>query len=149
MKKFAFRYERILEVKISIENGLKNKLGEINKSILEKEKELSDVLKENEEYLKYLEDMMKTGVRAGDLRAIEHNKEYLTNKIADVKYNIRILVNKRIEIQKELVEANKQRKIMEKLKEKELNEYKELELVEDKKIIDEIVTYTSTRKRGE
>lgn len=149
MKKFIFKYERILDVRIALENELKNNLGKVNKIILDKEDELEIAIGDNNSYFRYVEEIMKDGVRAADLRSVEHHKEYLNSKITGIKQAINTLVAKRTEIQRDLVEANKQRKVMEKIREKDYEEYLDLEAAEEAKVIDEIVTYTSTRKRGE
>ena len=144
-----FRYQKILEVRISAENDWKNKLGQINKLIIEKKEELELAKNGNKTFLESVNKSMKNGIRIAQLQSIEHNKEYLNNMIAEKNFQLRTLTAERVEIQKELVEANKQRKVMEKLKEKEKEDYKALEVIEEAKIVDQIVTYNSTRKRGE
>lgn len=149
MKKFSFRYQRILEMHIETENDYKNKLGKVNKEIIDIEKKLEQYENKNIAFLLSVEESMKIGITALKLQSIESNKFFLVNSIENIKYEIKMLIQKRIEIQKQLIEANKQRKVMEKLKEKEYNNYLELEAIEESKVIDQIVTYTSSRKSGE
>ncbi len=149
MKKFVFRYQKILEMRIALENEVKNKLGKINTLIHERESFLLEVERKNKDYLNFVESTMKNGVRAADLQNIEQSKHYYVNQMATLQFELRNLRIKRTEIQEELIEANKQRKVLEKLKEKEIEQYKELESIEEAKVIDQIVTYNSTRKRGE
>jgi len=149
MKKFVFRFERILQVRIDKENEIRNTLGKVNKLILEKEEEFKKVHLQYEDFLKYLNNTMKQGVRAGDMQAVASNKSYLVDKMDHIKRELSVLVEERMRIQKDLIEANKQRKIMEKLKEKEIDKYKALEAMEEAKTIDQIVTYQSTKTKGE
>ena len=149
MKKFAFRFERILQVRIDKENEIRNTLGKVNKLILEKEEEFKKVHLQYEDFLKQLNNSMKQGVRAGDMQAVAINKTYLIDKMNHIKRELSVLVEERMRIQKDLIEANKQRKIMEKLKEKEIEKYKALEAMEEAKTIDQIVTYQSTKTKGE
>ncbi len=149
MKKFAFRFERILQVRIDKENEIRNTLGKVNKLILEKEEEFKKVHLQYEDFLKQLNNSMKQGVRAGDMQAVAINKTYLIDKMNHIKRELSVLVEERMRIQKDLIEANKQRKIMEKLKEKEIEKYKALEAMEEAKTIDQIVTYQSTKMKGE
>ncbi len=149
MKKFVFRFERILQVRIDKENEIRNTLGKVNKLILEKEEEFKKVHLQYEDFLKFLNNTMKQGVRAGDMQAVASNKSYLVDKMDHIKRELSVLVEERMRIQKDLIEANKQRKIMEKLKEKEIDKYKALEAMEEAKTIDQIVTYQSTKTKGE
>lgn len=149
MKKFVFRFEKILQLRIDKESEVRNKLGKVNKIILDKETELQGVVSSYENFLQDLNEAFKEGVYVRDMQAVSSNKSYLTNKIEHLKHELSVLVEERRTIQTELIEANKQRKIMEKLKEKELANYKELEALEEAKTVDQIVTYQSTKSRGE
>ena len=149
MKKFNFRYQKILQVRIDKENEVRNKLGKINKVILEKEQTLETVNHQYEDFLNSLNDSVKEGVYVGDMQAVSNNKQYLIKKIEQLKQELKVLMAQRLDIQKELIEANKQRKIMEKLREKEVIQYQALEAQEESRVVDQIVTYQSTKKRGE
>lgn len=149
MKKFAFRYEKILQLRIDKEAEIKNKLGKINSLILEKERQLGSIIEQNRSFLKNIEMQMKQGVTAGDLQSIAANKSYLKRTIEKLQSELDVYKDERQVIQAELIEANKQRKVMEKLREKELEQYKELEALEESKVVDQIVTYQSTIARGD
>lgn len=149
MKKFMFRYERILQVRIDKENEVRNNLGKINKLILEKEENLKSVKQQYSDFLNRLNQDFEKGVFAGDMQSVSANKQYLINRIDQFKRELKVLMDERHQIQQELIEANKQRKIMEKLKEKEIEKYKALEALEEAKLVDQIVTYQSKRTKGE
>lgn len=149
MKKFVFRYERILQVRIDKENEVRNNLGKINKIILEKEEALQNVEIQYTDFLNRLNQDFEQGVLAGNMQAVSSNKQYLTNRINDFKRELNVLMDERRRVQEELIEANKQRKIMEKLKEKEIEKYKALEALEEAKLVDQIVTYQSKKTKGE
>lgn len=149
MKKFRFKYDKVLQVRIEKENEVRNNLGKINQLIMEAERQLDVISQQYHNFLVDIDDMIKKGVKASDMQAIAHNKSYLTSKIEEIKKELKVLYSERKSIQAELIEANKQRKVMEKLREKELEEYKMLEAQEEAKIVDQIVTYQSTKTRGE
>lgn len=149
MKKFTFRYKRILQVRIDKENEVKNKLAKINQLILEKSEELKVVDHQNEQFLKEVNDAMKDGVLVSDMQALASNKAYLADKIKSLQHELVVFQEERKVVQQELIEANKQRKVMEKLREKEVEQYKELEAQEESQLVDQIVTYQSTKTRGE
>jgi len=149
MKKFNFRYQKVLQVRVDKENEVRNTLGKINKVILEKENELKSIKGRYESFLDTLNNSMKEGLYAREMQAVSNNKQFLIDKIGRLTHELSVLIEQRHTIQKELIEANKQRKIMEKLKEKEVIQYKVLEAMEESKIVDQIVTYQSTKSRGE
>lgn len=149
MRKFVFRFEKILQVRIDKENEVRNMLGKINQRILEAEDAFKMVKHQYEIFLNQLNDSFKEGVRAGDMASVASNKSYLIDKMDHIKRELDVLMDERRRIQQELIEANKQRKIMEKLKEKEIEKYKALEAMEEAKAVDQIVTYQSTKTKGE
>ncbi|MBN2796981.1 MAG: flagellar export protein FliJ [Clostridia bacterium] len=149
MKRFVFRFEKVLQMRIDEESAVKNKLAKINQKIYDKELDLEKALKENQRFLEYIEMSMKTGIKASELHHMSHNKTYMTKLIDKLKHELMVYYEERKRVQKELIEANKQRKVMEKLKEKEWEQYKVLEALEESKLVDQIVTYQSTKSRGE
>ena len=149
MKKFNYRFQKILQLRMDKENEIRNNLGKINKIILEKENEFEMIHKRYEDFLNSLNDSVQEGIYVRDMQAVSNNKQYLIQKMDRLKHELSALVERRIEIQKELIEANKQRKIMEKLKEKEIEQYQAMEALEESKTVDQIVTYQSSKTRGE
>lgn len=149
MKKFTFKFEKILQVRIDKENTIRNNLGKVNKLIQDKEFEKNKIQGDYTNFLTTIDQNMKKGIRASELQSISYNKAYLIDKIEKLSHELEILYEQRHMIQKDLIEANKQRKVMEKLKEKELENYKAMEAQEEAKVVDQIVTYQSTKKRGE
>lgn len=149
MKKFKFKYEKILQVRIEKENSVRNNLAKINNVIQTKVTEKQELELSYHAFLQSIEAQMTKGIRASELQSISHNKTYLVDKLEILNQELTTLNDQRRIIQEELVEANKQRKVMEKIKEKEIENYKSLEALEEAKIVDQIVTYQSTKNRGE
>lgn len=147
MKKFVFKYEKILQLRQDKENEIKNELGRVNQSIQAKEDEIDHVNGEFQSFLNQINDAVKGGVYARDMQSVSNGKKHLTNKIAHLTEELTMLTRERVEIQEALIEANKQRKVMEKLKEKEWDQYKAYEALEDSKLVDQIVTYQSSKKQ--
>lgn len=149
MKKFNFRYQKILQVRLDKENEVRNTLGKINKVVLEKETELKSIKDRNESFLDALNHSIKKGLFVSEMQAVASNKKFFIDKIDGLTHELSVLLEQRLIVQKELIECNKQRKIMEKLREKEVLLYKAFEAMEESKVIDQIVTYQSTKSRGE
>ncbi|MEN8906890.1 MAG: flagellar export protein FliJ, partial [Clostridiales bacterium] len=133
--------ETLLNLKNQFEKNIKNELGkEIQK--LEKEKKIMDnYLKEKDNYLNVYNNKLNSMV---EVRYIREMSEYL------------IQLKKRIEFQKKtinkfeksvdiirvkLIKIVREKKMLEKLKEKEFEKYNKEELKVEQKLNDEIASY--------
>jgi flagellar FliJ protein len=140
MAMFSFKLQPVLNVRVQQEDNLKNELGkamqklEAEKFQLQQlENALSDLVKEFNEKTK------KTTVHS----LIEFN-EYLSllnSKIKLQKENVNIAVQNVDKIRDELVEAIKARQILDKYREKKLEEYALEQKRLEQRTNDEIVTY--------
>jgi len=146
MAKFTFALASILSIKEKMEDLKKNELA---KAIMALEKE--------KERLKHLEltrinciesfrSSINTGISPLDIKQHNHFLDNLKKRIAAQKIAIQIAERFVEEKRLELVEAMRERKALEKLKENAYNEYLIEEKQAEQKVIDEIVSYkTATR----
>lgn len=147
MKKFAFRYEPILKLRQEAEENLKQELAELihQLDLIENAREeLNDRI---HLYEQSVADMLKRGTHAYELHQLRHTKQYFSEQKQELQER---LIRKKKEIEAhhmKLYEAIKERKIMEKLKEKAFRQYiDEYNQAEDK-IIEEIVNYNNTMRQ--
>lgn len=148
--KFNFRLEKVLDLR-------KRKEQECEKQLAN----LKELLRREETFLEELkEEAARTGAKIGevqnadkealDMREIlryydylESVREKISAQILQIKKVIADIERKR----KELIEASKERKVMEKLKDNQYQKFKEnLETVE-RKFLDEIGTIRYNQKR--
>jgi flagellar FliJ protein len=140
MATFSFKLQPVLNVRIQQEDNLKNELGKAVQN-LEAEKDqlllienaLSGLVKEFNEKTK------KTTVHS----LIEFN-EYLSllnSKIKLQKENVNIAAQNVDKVREELVKAVKERQILDKYKEKKLEEYALEQKRLEQRTNDEIVSY--------
>jgi len=141
MAKFVFRLEALLNLKNQMENNLKNDLGkEIKKLEFEKNK-LLKILEEEEEYFANYRKQSKDGA---------------TISIYCLYNNYYAVIKKRIEFQKKtinefeksvdiirgkLIKVVQEKKMIEKLKEKEFEKFKKEQLIIEQKTSEEIYAY--------
>lgn len=147
MKKFIFRYERILKIRKDKVEEIKNKLGKLNYDLSQKEKELNDVFMQRDKFFKENNILLKKGCSAGELKNINDFSSFYRKNIDSLKYEIRNLKNNIEKVMNELSEAVKEEKIMEKLKEKEYGVYLENIEKSEGKVIEEIVNYSNFKDR--
>ena len=141
MAKFIFNMQGLLNIKEKLEEQTKTEYG---KALAKLEQEKSILLnlknKKQENILSFRESINK-GVKPNYIDNINKYISLIDKKIEGQMQNI----NKAKEIVEEkrlaLLEAMKERKVLETLKEKEKENYFKEELKNEQKIIDEIVSY--------
>ena len=141
MAKFVFKLESILSIKYKLEDQAKTEYGlELARLRLEEEK-LARLEEKKEGYQLRLKDAVQNYLDIGNIRELESCVEH-------VKYNMslqRLVIKaqeQRVEAARQkLDEAMKERKTFEKLKEKAFEQFKiELE-AQERKEIDELVSF--------
>lgn len=136
MKKFKFKLQSLLDLTASLEKECKNKLAIVNN-------ELSELYDKRNLIRDKIENTKRSFSSASCVSEFVNNNnymEYLKELLVAVNLDISIKEYEKSEIQAELVEHMKTRKIYEKLKEKKLEQYnKEVEL-ENNKIIDDFLS---------
>lgn len=141
MAKFIFNMQGLLNIKEKLEEQAKTEYG---KALAKLEQEKSILLnlknKKQENILSFRESINK-GVKPNYIDNINKYISFIDKKVEEQTQNI----NKAKEIVEEkrlaLLEAMKERKVLETLKEKEKENYFKEELKNEQKIIDEIVSY--------
>jgi len=146
MRKFKFRLESVLEFRKRKEDQRKKELG-LLKQFLQKEQAF---LKELEEKMIQSQGKMQAE-QAGTLNMelimnyyyyLTNMKEKILNQIALIEELIMRIEQKR----EDLITASKERKIMEKLKDNQYKEFRELLEKWEAKAIDEMATNQYTHK---
>ena len=146
MAKFNFRLQAVLNVKTQQENNLKNELGKAIQK-LETEKRKLVVLENalNDLDTEFNEKTKKATVK----KLIEYNdyRSFLTVKIKLQKEKVNCEAQNVDKVREELVKAVKERKILDKLKEKKKEEYLLEQKQLEQKTNDEIVSYNHNESR--
>lgn len=141
MKNFKFKYGSILTLLENKEDGVKNKLGHAY-SVLNQEKDkLNELLLTDKKYSEILRKEASAGCTLVFLRNLEGYRKDLNNKVV---FQNNLIEKREQEIQlikTELHEVMKERKIMEKLKEKKLEEFNVTLKKLEENTVDQIVTY--------
>lgn len=147
MKKFAFRYEPILKLRQEAEENLKQQLADLIQQLDEVEALREALLIKMRQHESALMERLETGARAYELHHVSQTKQYFSDRKRELEDRV---LRKKLEIEKhhlKLYEAIKDRKIMEKLKEKAFRQYMdEFNQAEDK-VIEEIVNYNNTMRQ--
>ncbi|MFL2100351.1 flagellar export protein FliJ [Desemzia sp. FAM 23991] len=136
-----FSMEKILDWRSDIEEMAKRTVGQVQVKIEAQKAVLEDLIREN---TKIKNDQLTT-TKINDLRHQQLYKALLDEKIIQQKNQLDLTQKELEDAQAKLVEAHKDKKVMEKLKEKELWSALELEKKEEQQQLDEIATLSYGR----
>lgn len=140
MPKFTFRLQPVLNIRNQQEENLKNEMGKaIQKLEAEKQKLHSLEDKESQIVDEFNKKTKKTTVKS--LLQFNDYIGFLKSEIMTQKENVNKAAVNVDKVREELIKAVKNRKIMDKLKEKKKEEYVQEEKKLEHKANDEIVSY--------
>lgn len=134
MKTYKFSMEKILSLREDLEKEKMEKMVLVQNELESQRLVLEELLKEEEE----IKNSQKQIINIEDLVYKNRYKSMLENKIIKQDENIQNIEEVLNEKREDLIEAQKARKIMEKLKEKDLATYKNKIQLEEQKELDEI-----------
>lgn len=142
MAKFKFRMQNFLSLRERIEEQKKLDYGRaVAKREHEKQVKAALVFK-REGYITNFRDQIKNeAISPFEVQAYNHYIDWLKHKITEQE-KVVILAEKFAEAKRlELVEAMKERKMLEKLKEKDAEIFRIEEKLTEQKLVDEVVSY--------
>lgn len=146
---FKYRLEPILTLKEKLEESKKRELGLAqqchDKIRVEKEK----LIKEQQAAYEEAKVQSSKKVNVGQLKQFHHYVQYMEQAIVLKNEEMEVAAQKVEQKREELIEAVKERKILENLKEIHLDEFREEEKRKENSIVDEIVTYKYSANQKE
>ena len=149
MAGFIFRLQTLLNVKIQLENNIKNELGVAIKR-LEEEKEILYTMEKQKESIELeFNEKASFGTKAGELFLFSTFIEKITTDIKNQKNIIKNSEDNVDKVRERLVKAVQERKVIEKLREKEYVKYTKEQLKKEQKLNDELVSYKQTKQENE
>ncbi|MCL2665923.1 MAG: flagellar export protein FliJ [Defluviitaleaceae bacterium] len=145
MAKFVFRLQSYLGVKEKIEEQKKLEYGQALRRLEEECQKKIQLVAMQDELINLFKNSLHTEVNVVDIKRYNNTIEWLKYKIVEQEKRIAaaevIAETKRLE----LIEAMKERKMLENVKEKKYEEFVQNENLNDKKRIDEIISYQYNR----
>ncbi len=147
LSKFKFRYEKILNFLEKQEKDIQNKLSKAQNELLKEEKELTVLIKKDNNYNNVIREELNNGCTLNFIKNLNNYKNNLSNLIDNQNIRINSIQRNIKDIRYELIDVAKDKKIMEKLREKKKLEHHNTLLSIEEKMIDELVTYSNSLVR--
>ena len=145
-KSFSYRFENILDIKEKLENERKNQLGKAIQRLEAAERKLAEWIERKKQAE---DDWNEEATRVQKIRYFqqaENSFEYLDRMILRAKEEIEEREKEVQEARNKLMNAKKDTKIFEKIKEKDYEHYRVAEQRKESELIDQIITHQSSRK---
>lgn len=141
---YKFKLEKLLELKIKNEDSLKIKFSECLNKIIIKKNQIDNI----KEKIYYSKNNKYNTNFSYDLKNYISYINYLENKLLEEQKNLNVLEIELDKIKEQLINASKERKVLENLKEKSYNEYlHEINKIESKNN-DEMAIINYFKKNG-
>lgn len=146
MKKFVFRFETILKYRRDKEEEIGEELALLQKELAVIDASIRNVEEKMRAFVAEMSRRQEEGVSVFEMRNAADGVAFFRNRRRSLELE-RADAAERVESKRsELIEAMKSRKIMENLKAKAFEDYKEEFERDERKVIEEIVTYRGSRK---
>lgn len=142
MQNYQFSMDRILDWRTDQEEEARNHLTALQRQLKIEEDKLNQLLRESRK----LKSGFSTSSGIDSFRRHDLYKDLLSDKIIHQKQQITQLTKKVQLAQEQLTQAHRDKKVMEKLEEKEFEQFKELQKKEEQKELDEISTLRYSRR---
>lgn len=138
MERFNFGLQRVLDFKINIEEKKKEEFVKALKNSIAQEKKLKYLLDEKSSSSKQILKF-KTSL---EYQNFSRYMEYIDNKIENQRYKLQEANEKLEDCKKELIKSTADRKILDKLKEKALEEFEREEAKKEQKLNDDFALFS-------
>ncbi|WP_165000324.1 flagellar export protein FliJ [Anaerophilus nitritogenes] len=141
MHGFKFRYENLLEVKQKYEDVKKGKLNQAQSKLESEKIYLTNLEMDQTNCHLHVASKMEMGVNVGHLKSYHTYLAGLKKTIDNQMVKIEKCNNEIITCRNELIQASKEKKTFEKLKEKAKETFYEEQKKEEANFIDQLVTF--------
>ncbi|MBP5159603.1 MAG: flagellar export protein FliJ [Lachnospiraceae bacterium] len=147
MNKFIFKLQGVLDIRRDLEEQAKAEFGLAQAELVAEEKKLEAIIARKEAQILELKELMSSNLNVKKINLTKEGVEVLKEMEKE-----QALVVSRVETKVELARRKLQkaileRKTIEKLREKQLEEYKVMYEAEEQKINDEMSSYSYSEKQ--
>lgn len=149
MAKFVYRMQNILEIKEKLEAQEKAAYSVANARLMEEQEKLQGLLNRREGYEKRLKELQEGILDIKEIQACKRTINSMKLMIRDQMIAVHTAQRNLEMARRRLDEVMKERKTHENLKEKAFEAFKEELAAEEKKMTDELVSYTYHNKQSD
>lgn len=149
MPRFKFNLQRVLEIRKHKEELLKNQLSALSREYIHEDSLLSELKTRHRLYLDKMRTRQGMSILIEEMLWYYSYLEHLDNCIKRQKMKLLELLQRIEETRAKVIKASKDRRILERLREKRLMEFKREEERRDGAFLDEIAISMYVRKANQ
>ena len=146
MAKFVYKMQNILDIKLRLETQVKTEFAEASAKLLQEEDKLRKLIQRRREYENELKRLSADRLELGELKKYNGYIETIKALMQQQALAVRLAQRNLDKVREKLNQAMQERKIYEKLREKAFEEFKEELNAEEKKEMDQLVSFTYNDK---
>ncbi len=146
MAGYKYKLQNILNLKENIEKDKKNQFGAAMQRLETEKERLTEFEKELSDYKERFADETSAGIPVNQLKLLMDYVEYYKRSISNQKVKIKMAEDYVEECRLELIEASKDKKMLEKLKSVDFQNYQYGEQKKEDKLVDDLVTFKEGKK---
>jgi len=141
MKRFTFKLDRVLNYRVALEEEKKRHLADAQRAVVTQEEHIRIIESEIGRQMSELRARSLASVDVGDLVVRRRYVSYLRSALSSAYEALELLKGQLEARREELVAASKDRKVLERVRERRFGEYLYEQDREEQKFIDEIGTF--------
>lgn len=142
MAKFNYKLQSVLEIKRKLENQEKIEYGLASAKVQEERDKLQAMMLQKAGYDKQARTLVRGKINVLEMNTCRKAIETMKSRIRTQMIEVQKAEKQLDEVRKRLNEVMVERKTYEKLRDKKFEEFKQELLYEEKKEVDELVSYT-------
>ncbi|HAN10210.1 MAG TPA: flagellar export protein FliJ [Clostridiales bacterium] len=146
MAKFDFKLQNLLNIKEKLENQKKNELAQVTEKLNKFRKQKENVEAVQREIYNDMKQELGRKISADMIKKSNDYIAYLKKVLVQVQKNINICEKEVDKKREELMKVLTERKMYEKLREKELEKFIKSENQKEQKSLDEVAGYKHMKK---
>ena len=148
MARFIFKLKSLLNIKTQMEDALKNELAKAIRCLEDEKGILKNFKEEQKKCMSEISSESSNGVTVDRLRAYSTYISFLKEKILKQAKKVKSAQQVVDKYREELIQASKEKKMLETLRDKQYNQYLKEQEKQEVKRIDEVISYKESTKRS-
>jgi flagellar FliJ protein len=135
-----------LDYKIKIEDEKKNKLGAAIKRLEKEKRRMAELKRKFSEMQDLFQEKTSQGLAVNELKILANYIDYYKRGIKEQKVRIKMAEDYLSICREELIAATREKKMIEKIKEKDYSKYLYEEQKKEEKLVDDLVSFKESNK---
>jgi len=146
MAVYKFRLQKLLDYKTKVEEEKKNKLGSAVKRLEKEKRKMAELKKEFSDMQSLFQEKTSQGMAVNELKILANYIDYYKRGIKAQKVRIKMAEDYLSACREELIAATREKKMIEKIKEKDYSKYLYEEQKKEEKLVDDLVSFKESNK---